>query len=590
MRSESSVGRFVAGLGRGRRGVVGAEREPSVGRFVAGLVGLFVCTSLVWMAVWAMAAAFVYGSFPVSVGSGSMAPALDTGDLVVVEPYHGQSLRRGSVVVFDDPAGSRSVIHRVVELHGDGSFTTKGDANASADSTPIRPEHVTSVGRYLLPRIGLPVVWWQRGEWWAAALALVVIGGSFWLARFAVFDAHDPWLAGTARLPWERRRAVELVRAGWSTLVVRRATIGLRTAALASVKRRWVELAGVGLALVFLQTTVTAYGAFAATTTNGTSTLSAGTLAPPSGFDADPGSCSGGATINFAGSASASADPSSGGVDLPLPASADAGDLLLAQVAMHTHDFIVQPGYSNLLDGPSGWTLIREDFDGDHMAQALYYRVATGTEPGTYHWHNGSGDSSREIGGTIVAYSGVDTSAPIDDHDATVYSSNVSSFTAPSVVATADNARLVVAVTQRTDGPITPDAAMTERSEITEGGRLVAELADEVLTSPGATGTRTATSGGTQTGVIQSLVLSPGGVEEADLSWTATPSGYADGYELQRWIGGTLDATFSITPASASSFTDSGLVAGTTYTYRLRATSGDWRSSPVTTTFTPDTC
>ena len=88
-----------------------------------------------------------------------MAPALDVGDLVVVEPYHGQRIHTGTVVVFDEDGSGRSIIHRVVEVADDGTFTTRGDANPVADSTPLEIGQIDASGRYLLPRVGLPLVW-----------------------------------------------------------------------------------------------------------------------------------------------------------------------------------------------------------------------------------------------------------------------------------------------------------------------------------------------------------------------------------------------------------------------------------------------
>ena len=94
------------------------------------------------MVLWGAATTLLYGQRPVVVSSGSMAPALDVGDLVVVEPYHGQTVYEGSVVVFDDEAGGRSIIHRVVDVHEDGTFTTGGDANRSHDSDPLTRDRI----------------------------------------------------------------------------------------------------------------------------------------------------------------------------------------------------------------------------------------------------------------------------------------------------------------------------------------------------------------------------------------------------------------------------------------------------------------
>lgn len=92
--------------------------------------------------------------------------------------------------------------------------------------------------------------------------------------------------------------------------------------------------------------------------------------------------------------------------------------------------------------------------------------------------------------------------------------------------------------------------------------------------------------------MAQSVVLDPaGGVVSAALSWTPSPSSFADGYVLQRYIGAALDDQWLLTPETASSVTDfGGLVSGTDYTYRLITTSGTWRSPPASVAYTPAAC
>ncbi len=137
---------------------------------------------------------------------------------------------------------------------------------------------------------------------------------------------------------------------------------------------------------------------------------------------------------------------------------------------------------------------------------------------------------------------------------------------------------------------------MTERYERTEqaaGGvvEVLGELADEVLATAGATGTRSTTVPLTDTSVAQAVALRPfTGESYADLTWTPSASPAVDGYIIERRIGAVLDATATVTPGNASSYTDGPLVTGTTYTYRVIATAGTWRSTPTTITFTPAAC
>ena len=516
-----------------------------------------------------------------------MAPALDVGDLVVVEPYHGQRIHTGTVVVFDEDG--RSVIHRVVEVGDDGTFTTRGDANLVADPTPLALDQVDASGRFLLPRVGLPLVWANQGRWLLVALSLGGLVLAVWLARFALFDAYDPWLAGVvpepdAQRPLGQRLAMrgEAARAGIAQLGVPRA-LGV------IARRRVAEIAAVALAIVVAQATVTAYAAFADTTANGLNTIGAGTLQPAGGFTVTAGSCVGATAIGFRDTSSASSTTGDQ-ILVNRPAGLQAGDVMIAAVYLHSHD---QSG--TLIDPPAGWHAVRIDTDYTHIVQAVFWRAATGAEPASYTFVNGTADTSRQMTAGIVAYSGVDPTSPIDVHRGLTEPSVSFSFDAPSVTSTVSGGRLVSLFGEHDPGSLSTPAGMTGRfSEAVGNGELsvTSLFADQSLGAPGATGVRTATGSGNGTGVAQSIVLDPaGGVVAGNLSWAPTGSGFADGYRLQRYIGATLDGEWAITPASTSAVVDfGGLVPGTTYTYRLVATAGSWRSTPVSLDYTPSAC
>src|SRR5687767_8761046 len=73
--------------------------------------------------------AFTDGLRPFVVRSGSMAPAIDTGDIVVTRPVTPDQLGSGDVVTFRDPSRSDALVtHRVVKVTQQGdrySFVTK---------------------------------------------------------------------------------------------------------------------------------------------------------------------------------------------------------------------------------------------------------------------------------------------------------------------------------------------------------------------------------------------------------------------------------------------------------------------------------
>jgi signal peptidase len=162
-------------------------------RFYGGLVGLFVVHVTIWLALWSVVPALAFGWSPLVLTSDSMAPTLRTGDVVIAAPHDGSVLGPGTVVLFDNAAGTGQVTHRIVSVGEDGTYITRGDANRLQDSTPLPAENVVGVGRILVPLIGSPLVWWWTGTWWKVALWLAGIVFCLWLARYALFPAFAPW-------------------------------------------------------------------------------------------------------------------------------------------------------------------------------------------------------------------------------------------------------------------------------------------------------------------------------------------------------------------------------------------------------------
>jgi signal peptidase len=93
--------------------------------------------------------------------SGSMSPAIKTGDLIFdngVSAETATKLHRGQIITFYDQPGSKTVItHRIVKVvHRGGQvlYQTKGDSNNAPDAT-LRPAS-TVIGTYAgkVPRGG----------------------------------------------------------------------------------------------------------------------------------------------------------------------------------------------------------------------------------------------------------------------------------------------------------------------------------------------------------------------------------------------------------------------------------------------------
>lgn len=93
--------------------------------------------------------------------SGSMSPALNTGDLAVVVPTDMNDLRVGDVIVFSSPISSGLVCHRIIAIHEDDGpvFQTKGDNNEDPDPFLVEPERVVGRVDVGIPAMGYAVQW-----------------------------------------------------------------------------------------------------------------------------------------------------------------------------------------------------------------------------------------------------------------------------------------------------------------------------------------------------------------------------------------------------------------------------------------------
>jgi signal peptidase len=114
--------------------------------YVVGVVGLALAAQ----------AAPVAGRGMYAVRSASMTPALARGDLVIVDRVDPDEVRPGDVVTMAVRPGT-TVTHRVVSVvpNDDGPlFTTKGDANATADPVAARADQLQGRADVRVPLLG----------------------------------------------------------------------------------------------------------------------------------------------------------------------------------------------------------------------------------------------------------------------------------------------------------------------------------------------------------------------------------------------------------------------------------------------------
>lgn len=169
------MGLVAAPPGVGRRDP-GDRRVLRTSHRLTVSFGWFATASLASMLAWVFVPTVVMGWMPTVIISGSMAPAIRPGDVVLIDP--GSTDRAaGAVLAFSKEAGS-TVLHRVARTPRPGIYVTKGDANADVDSTPVPEAAVLGQGRLLVPFIGYPKVWVQdKGAPVVAAFGLLLVVG-----------------------------------------------------------------------------------------------------------------------------------------------------------------------------------------------------------------------------------------------------------------------------------------------------------------------------------------------------------------------------------------------------------------------------
>lgn len=207
------------------------------------------------------------------------------------------------------------------------------------------------------------------------------------------------------------------------------------------------------------------------------------------------------------------------------PAGTVANDLMVGTVLVR--GAVGEERKTSTVSAPTGWTLIRrDDYSKDGVLGGVssmlsYYRVATASEPASFTWMF---DAERLAVASIVSYSGVSTSSPLDAHGGQPSASDAhaTTITAPSIMTTTRNA-IVIGLFALHEGAqgIAPPAGMTKRFEKTSpepvagprgyAAALTLEMADELRETAGATGERTATATASDTWVAQLIALKPAG-------------------------------------------------------------------------------
>ncbi len=97
-----------------------------------------------------------------TIGSGSMSPAIEKGDVIVLKSMKNEEARKikkGDVLVYNHD--NKIIVHRVIKKSNNGetiSFKTKGDYNNAKDSWTVKQEDVIGIVKIRIRWIGMPTV------------------------------------------------------------------------------------------------------------------------------------------------------------------------------------------------------------------------------------------------------------------------------------------------------------------------------------------------------------------------------------------------------------------------------------------------
>lgn len=145
-------------------------------------VALTLLTVLLVLLAASVAGTRVAGLEPLTVLTGSMRPAIDPGDLVLVSRIRARDARPGQVITFRSPDGrDRTVTHRVVTATpraGQIAFVTRGDANDAPELWSTDAAGRIGRVRAVVPRAGYVARPLSEGWSRAMALGLLTLAGA----------------------------------------------------------------------------------------------------------------------------------------------------------------------------------------------------------------------------------------------------------------------------------------------------------------------------------------------------------------------------------------------------------------------------
>ena len=117
-----------------------------------------------------------------NVISGSMEPTYSVGDLLYVKSVDPDSVKVGDPITFVLNEDLVVATHRVVAVDSENrQFTTKGDANANEDASPVHFNNLVGIPVFSIPLLGYISAYIQSppGMYIAMGLGVVLLAAVF---------------------------------------------------------------------------------------------------------------------------------------------------------------------------------------------------------------------------------------------------------------------------------------------------------------------------------------------------------------------------------------------------------------------------
>lgn len=195
------------------------------------------------------------------------------------------------------------------------------------------------------------------------------------------------------------------------------------------------------------------------------------------------------------------------GVSMSAPAGTAAGDVLVAAITADTN-----PSMASV---PAGWTAMVNGLSINSTSTSgarvyVYYHVVGSSDPASYAW---TLSAAAKWGGGITGYRGVNNTTPLDAQVVTAVDASytATSITAPSTTTATNGARVIGGVGCDCASPMVsaPPSGWTQQWQA--AGGQIAELADKVQATAGATGTASWTLSAQRAVAAWQAALKPAG-------------------------------------------------------------------------------